>query len=402
MVLSLAPAVAAHPDLECRILALTIAGNRLKPLGIPFKRCADYLPLAGYEGAVELGTRLTDEIWDASSTVPHEESCAYLGVSMTDLIESVGEEQAWDEYREKQRKAFLPIQFLEKVLEVEKPDIVVTTCHVRMEKAAHLAALKKGILSVRIEDLFGYSIFGNKPLDAPGPILPKEEWPDRIIVPNESVRQRMLAVGLEDWRVAALGQPFLSNWVDELRSSGMMQRRRAYINENKPVITFFTPGLRELLYALSKEIIKLAERRKDWKFVIKLHPGVPRNEFVAKVPALPENIELTHDTDLKELLTRSSVNVTYQSTVGYLGLLSGVSLVILNPTNRPAAVPYVSEGVALEARSDAELETAIKRQFESHDATDIKGTIFEVLPGAAERIVDYMAQLPVKNKPFPA
>ncbi|CAI2717014.1 hypothetical protein [Nitrospina watsonii] len=40
MVLSLVPAVAAHPDLDCRILALTLAGNRLESLGLSFKRCA--------------------------------------------------------------------------------------------------------------------------------------------------------------------------------------------------------------------------------------------------------------------------------------------------------------------------------------------------------------------------
>jgi predicted dehydrogenase len=95
-----------------------------------------------------LGAELSAPLWDASSQVSRDDSCAYLSLSMLDLIAACGDAEAWRRYEELGRQAFCPTRFLTHVLAQENPGLVVTTCHVRMERAAVLAARQRGCPSL--------------------------------------------------------------------------------------------------------------------------------------------------------------------------------------------------------------------------------------------------------------
>lgn len=397
LVASLIPAVRNHTGLDYQILALTIAGQKLEPLKCQFKRCKDYLPMAGYEKALQIGKILSKKIWDETSGIPFEDSCAYLGISMMDLIYVRGEKAAWDEYHEVGRKAFLSTNFLQRVLDLENPDIVITTCNVRMERAAHLSALKAGILSVRIEDLLGYSVMGENPITSTEPELPKAEWPDRIIVPNEFTRKRMLSAGFEEWRVVALGQPFLSQWLEDSQSKENKACRQRLFDSKKPKITYIMPGRKDVLFDQASALIQLAKRRSDWEFLFKLHPGVPKKVFYSHAPDLPNNISLIYGGNLREIVNQTRLMITFKSTVGYLGLLSGVPLIILNCTGEPNILPYVSEGMATGVYSYEEMEYAIEQNLANDHPVDMKSNILEIQTGAAQRIADFLANLPTKK-----
>lgn len=397
LVASLVPMVRNHTDLDYQILALTIAGQKLEPLKYQFKRCKDYLPMAGYEKALQFGETLSNELWDETSGIPFDDSCAYLGISMVDLINKLGEENAWKTYRKFERKAFLPTDFTQRVFDQENPDMVITTCNVRMEKAAHLSALKRGILSVRIEDLLGYSVMGENPVTVNRTELPKEEWPDRIIVPNDFTRARLLSAGFEDWRVAALGQPFLSQWLEDSQSGENKARRQRVLESGKSKITYIMPGRKDVLFDQARALIQIAEKRKDWEFLFKLHPGVPKNNFLSHVQSLPENISLIYSGDLRDIVNQARPMITFKSTVGYLGLLSGVPLIILNCTGEPNILPYVSEGMATGVYSYADLESAIEQNLTNNPPLIMKSKILEIQTGAAQRIADYLADLPTKK-----
>ena len=94
IVVRLLPWLDRLEDVEVRILALTTAAPRLEQTEWKFKRCIDYLPLSGYEKAMEIGRELSQNLvgvtsggkWDDSLGISFEETCAYLGVSMVDLI----------------------------------------------------------------------------------------------------------------------------------------------------------------------------------------------------------------------------------------------------------------------------------------------------------------------------
>ncbi len=393
LVASLVPAIKNHPNLEHQILALTIASKKLNSLKINFKQCKDFLPLDGYEEALKIGRSLSKPLWDKSTGIPFEESAAYLGVSMVDLIKDLGEKKAWEEYEGKGRKAFLPCNFLQQILSIEKPDIVVTTCDVRMERAAHLSALKMRMLSIRIEDLLGFSVLGEHPVNNVDYVIPREEWPDRVIVPNDFTRNRMLKAGMEKWRVVALGQPFLSQWLEESHSSENISNRKNFINENKLRITYIMPGRKDVLIDQGKAVTELARKRKDWKFLFKLHPGVPKKEFLTYVPSLPDNILLVYEGDLRDIINQSSILITFKSTVGFLGYLSGVPLIILNCTGESNILPYVSEGIATPVYSYGNLESEIEKNLKIKETVSVQSKVLEVTTGASQRIANYLADL---------
>lgn len=397
LVSSLIPEIQKHPGLDYQILALTIAGQKLEPLNFRFKRCKDYLPLAGYENAFQIGEVLSKEIWNETSGIPFEDSCAYLGVSMVDLINQLGEEKAWEAYKKTGRKSFLPTSFAQRVIDHENPDMVVTTCSVRMELAAHLCALRKSILSVRIEDLLGYSVMGENPITSTKVATPKEDWPDRIIVPNDFTRDRLLLAGLEEWRVVALGQPFLSKWLEDSRLPENIASRNRHLGSGKPRVTFIMPGRKDALIEQGKVLIELADKRKDWEFLFKLHPGIPKSKFLPHVSHIPKNVSLIHGGDLREILNRTSVILSWKSTVGYLGLLSGIPMVLLNCTGEPDILPYVTEGMAKGVYSYDELEEALEQTLANQKPVEMKSTVMEITTGAAQRIADYLAGLPTEK-----
>jgi hypothetical protein len=69
-----------------------------------------------------------------------QETVAYLGLSMADLIADVGPEEAELAYRQFGRQAFLPVRTLDRILRQVAPDLVVCTNSPRAERAAVLAA----------------------------------------------------------------------------------------------------------------------------------------------------------------------------------------------------------------------------------------------------------------------
>jgi hypothetical protein len=126
-VLALLPRLRAQ-GVPATVLALSTAVSGLRRAGEPCRTPLDYLPLAGYEQAMALGAELSAPLWDASSQVTWDDSCAYLGLTMLDLIGACGDAEAWRRYEELGRQAFCPTRFPTHVLAQENPGLVVTTC----------------------------------------------------------------------------------------------------------------------------------------------------------------------------------------------------------------------------------------------------------------------------------
>ena len=57
--------------------------------------------------------------------MPPEESIAYHGINFSELVEREGLERATARYARDGRHAFLPVRFMERVLQDLRPDIVI-------------------------------------------------------------------------------------------------------------------------------------------------------------------------------------------------------------------------------------------------------------------------------------
>ena len=101
---------------------------------------------------LRLGEELAESAHNPNSDVPYEQTVAYMGCGMWDLVKRFGEDEARRMFSEKERKSFYPIEVMKNILSYVKPDVLVITCEVRMEGAAAFAANEMGIPTVRITD----------------------------------------------------------------------------------------------------------------------------------------------------------------------------------------------------------------------------------------------------------
>lgn len=177
-------------------LALTTASVALDRLGIPsigFR----HLPGAEDPEVQAFGRALAADL-PAGGPVAPEETIAYLGASFRDLVQEVGEAEAWRRYRSAGRHAFLPVRTLQNALQALAPSLVVATNSPRAEQAAILAAGRLGIPSICLVDLFA---------------LHAVQWigqlgyANRVCVLNESVREMFLAYGRLPHEVVVTGNP---------------------------------------------------------------------------------------------------------------------------------------------------------------------------------------------------
>lgn len=138
--------------LDVMVLGLTIAPSVYERHGLTCRGFASYL-IGADDDALALGERLLADL-AGGSALDTNESRAYLGLSMADLIAEVGEREAWLRYRARGRHAFQPLRTLTRILRAEQPDLVVTTNSPKSERAALRAALALGIDSVMVPDMF--------------------------------------------------------------------------------------------------------------------------------------------------------------------------------------------------------------------------------------------------------
>jgi hypothetical protein len=386
--------LASRGDIRISVLALTTAGGLLDRHSIPYRRILDYLPMAGYEEALVIGEQMSQGFWDPSSGVPEMESHAYLGVSMVDLIQEHGEAAARVRYARLGRQAFCPARFIARVFETEKPDVVVTTCAVRMELAALIEARRSGIASVLIEDLFGYSILGERQVADGQLAIQAAALPEHVVVMNEAVRARIVSAGFPAQRIHALGQPVFAEWMEALAIAPVARQLKPAFEAGRIIITYVAPSRRDVLYEQAAAILALARRWPERVVCIKLHPSVGRAEFKSRYPELPENVVLLKDEDIVTVIRATSVALVFRSTVGLLCLLAGTPFLILDTTGEPDTMPYVSDAAVPKVEQYALLDEELEKLLASgRGSMQAQSPLFGVMPGAAARIASFLAGL---------
>lgn len=338
---------------QVTLLALTTAASKAEQAGIPHIGMRDLLAFAPAD-AIERGRALMGES-EVGGEVSPDETLAYHGIGITDLIEQVGEREALRLFAERGRRAFLPRRFMRRVLQALQPDVVVATNSPRAEQAALLAARAEDIPAVCLVDLFA---------------LQEVEWigqagyADRICVINEAVRTRFLERGRRPHEVLVTGNPAFENLAD----SATIQRGRdlraargwddgkvniLWASTVEPARHPFTgeqgdPALPQTVEALLRRRVAADDRL---RLIVRYHPSentvfVPA-ERVAFSPARELLDEVLHAVDLV---------VVTASTVGLQAWLAGKPVISLDLSVFTADAPYSRMGISTGANSLADLE----------------------------------------------
>jgi hypothetical protein len=187
---------ALAPGCDARILALTTAAGVARRAGEQPLGFRDFCTGPEGDRALGYGEQLLGD--QQHPDVAREESLAYLGLNFLEWVEELGEEGAWQRWRERGRQGFRPVRLLRRILEETQPDVVVATNSPRSEQAAIEAAQALGIPTLSMVDLFAL----------PGdPYRSRTVPADRIAVLSEGTRRNLVDAGVPDDRIVVTGNP---------------------------------------------------------------------------------------------------------------------------------------------------------------------------------------------------
>lgn len=342
MVLPVAQALAEAVQYRPVVLALTTAAPVARAAGLEVIQFKDFVTY-GDAQALDMGRLLFHDL--GPNVADQEESVAYLGLSMMDLIEKVGREQAEHDYQRLGRQAFLPVRTLERILRKVSPSLVVATNSPRAERAAVLAARQLGIPSICMVDLFAMDEV--KWIGAP-------DYADRVCVLNESVREFLMAAGRAPEQVIVTGNPAFDALNTHAAQVQGHQLRTAHGWDTRRVILWPTqvepavhpfdgrPGDPTLPTRALAAVTEWVRSRKDCVLCIRARAG----EGLPRVPADPRIVLTGQDWPLAPLLHATDLVVTLNSTIGLEGHLAGCRLIQVLGSVFDQAMPLATYGIA--------------------------------------------------------
>lgn len=319
-----------NPDISITYAAFTGAAVQMKGTGIEFVTVSELARMLPYRDKVrELGQKYGVPYHNESMGIAMEDTVSYYGIGMHDLIEEYGIAEAEERFKLMNRKAFLPVKTMKKLLEQMSPDVCVITSDVRMEKATWIAACELHIPVVKINNL---PVCG--PIDYACALCVMNEWAKNYVVSIANVPEK---------NVYVTGQPSFDadfsiekSYIDEIKE-------QCGGNHFSKVVTFFSENGTDQ----SKELyilFEIARKMKDVLFIVKLHPNQALETY--ENPQL-ENIYVTN-ADAKPYFHFSDLVITTHSTTGLESALFGIPVIFINFYGRKYNVPdYTDMGIAV-------------------------------------------------------
>lgn len=350
-----------HQNIKPTILALTSSVKTLDKEKIPYKKISDYLDLFDYKDQIlKFGNYLGPEFYDKNSELDYFDIISYLGFSIYDLlVEEDGFENALKKFRSEGHKIFNPVNTMEKILKYEKPNVLVLTSSMRMEKAAGFMGNKMNIPVVRILDTIGDD-----------DIVPYE---CKICVMNKKAKENVLINNrIDPKKVIVTGQP---DYEESLKIEEQVLnkiRKNLELDKYEKIITYLSqPRMKETELIIGK-LNEIAVSSKNNLVIIKLHPNENIEEYSEFIEKKASNLILVKDEELIYYIKIADVVLTKHSTGALLGIFMDKPIIVINVFNSEFFPDYSKYGVAVCVRDLNVLETIIEILFDSESKLNKK------------------------------
>lgn len=323
IVIPIAKEIDKNDDIEYSIVAFTTAIPVLKVAGLKFKTLIDYLLyLKDSKKIIDIGDSLASQYHNPDAGFSIEETSAYLGCSMYDLIKKIGKEKALEKFNKDGRKAFCPTSIMQQILKIEQPDILVTTVPYRMEKAAVIEAKKMGIKTVFIHDL--HFVKQNNLYD----II------DIHCVMNKFVKNQLTSYGIKENKIFITGQPAFDYLLEPVNKNKNEIYREFNLSSQKKTIVWIADNSKVLTKTYFNEITKVIEEFQEYQFIIKMHPGEENISIFENICAKnKENTILLHRCNNKKLIYIGDLFLVGLSTMGLEIKYLNKKLIVLDYDN---------------------------------------------------------------------
>ena len=334
------------PIYEIVILGLSIAGNVLDREKIPYKTYRDYIDRIKDDVSDKWGEIFANEFHVEGKGLSKRDTAIYYGISMRDLIQEKGEQEALRIFTEEGRRCFFPVQTLKKILNFEKPNLIVTGNVPRSEKAAVRAGKEMGIPTLSIHDHLGFE--ERHHLEA-----------DKIAVMCEITRDNLMHSGHDPMKIVITGQPAFDSIQDELRRYDRREiLSRWELPESKKFVLLATEPDATTERMVNATVAACRELH-DFELIVKPHPGEDAR-LHRKWLKYYQNVHFREQGPVRELIFVSEIVIVFFSTVGLESILMGKPLVQLNLTGKPNPIPLFKFGTAQEVTHSDKLLRAIK------------------------------------------
>lgn len=342
----------ARAGMQPVMLGLTTAADVLRRHGIATRHFLDYVDMSD-PLLRHWGSYLSEHHHREGIGITSEESMAYLGAGMSELVCELGENAALERYRRLGLNALLPIRTLRRILQMEQIDAVIATDSPRAERAALNAAAQAGLPSVCV--LTSFPHIGLEYLRRPdnGAVM---------CVLNERVRQQLLAAGRAPESVVVTGNPAFDALLAQEGESRESLRSRAGLRSDEWTVLWAeqpepaNPGLPPLM----REHLGRVCRRHGWRLLVRLHPSSQAADHVA----LPERaLESPRTEPVRDALLKADAVVTFTSTIGFEALLLDKPLVVAAVSQYSSFVDYCESDGAFVVEDIESIEPALLAYF---------------------------------------
>ncbi|MDB5965688.1 MAG: hypothetical protein JWQ72_2188 [Polaromonas sp.] len=380
---------AREPGIHVDLLALTTGAHAAKSMGFA---PLGYRDFAHWYDADALQQHAAPWLGDTHHPlIAQEETVAYLGINFEDLAQQHGADAAAKSYASRGRWAFLPLNFMRRLLRHLKPDVVLTTNSPRSEEAAIAVAAELGIPSVCMVDLF--SPVGD-------PFLSRTLYATALTTISELGKRNLVAGGVPAGRIHITGSPAFDSLADPLHANEADADRKALGWRQRKVILWAgnleepPPGLglasEPTFLALRVERIlrDYVRRHDDAALLIRYHP----NQIHNFDPGAPQDRVLWSDPQARHPhrdIHLADLVVVNGSTVGLEAAIAGKSVLAMDNSHGRLIFPLSDFGVARGVPSYEALEgmvhDALHRPFQS-EFSKLKGA-------AAGRVADVIDAL---------
>lgn len=342
-----------------KVFALTLAGDVLKNNQID---CFSYKNLAFDDPQIikKLGHQLSTTI--LSNKIDPEETIAYLGANMQEIINLYGQQKAEELYKTNGRACFYPLNLMTKLLQEINPDLVVATNSPRSEKAIVQAATNLNISTLCLID--GFAMYESEWIASPA-------FCQHVGVISSSVKNNLIKQGKAEKYIHIVGNPafdpfYKISFSDEIEC----MKKKILIGEHQKVIMYApSPEGNYHIYTgqptdsllpekILHNFISLIRKRKDLFLIIRPHPS---QKF--KLSSLPDNTFYDDGNNLKTMLSLSDLVVTLGSTVGIQAQLLGKPLICCNQSIYANDISYEDFGFVKRIYSMDNIEHIIDQEI---------------------------------------
>lgn len=372
----------------CTVLGLTTGKSLFEQAGIACVGLADCVSSAPWWSDAECWGLKALAQSQQSAAVSREDTIAYYGSGLSDLVVELGEAKAWQAFLKLDRKSFRPMRTARYLLESIAPDVLVCTNSPRMERALIEQARALNIPTLVLVDAFARIEMDW--LSQPG-------YGSIVAVFHDSVRRELLARGRTPNEVIVTGNPGFGDLARVRQARGTRPNREMphvlYLAQAEALISGSSVDPDQLTLDVMASL-QAGMANGQWTAEVRFHP----NQGDRVRNACGVLLDRSHLNSLHEALMEADVVISASSSAAIQAMLVGIPLVEIGWSIRSGLTPFHQLGETRIASSIETLADCIRALHATTACQQGEAKSESIEGSTVGRVVEALSRL-IESKP---